>query len=147
MKKLFTLLTLLLCVASSAWAATVDDLVAISSDYTFNATAALTDGTLYDSNRILSLGGSGYNKGIQIKTNRQIAFKVSGSCTATFYFTEKSGRNLQIGSSSAGTQYGNSGTSPLECEITAAGVVYVSASSDLYLPNLPWNLLQPKITK
>ena len=137
MKKLFTLLTLLLCVASSAWAATVGDLVPISSNYTFNANtigAALTDGTLYDSSRILSLGGSGYkNEGFQIKTNRQIAFKVSGSCTATFVFIKNGDRKLQIGSSSAGTDYGNSNESPLECNITAAGVVYISASSDLYL--------------
>lgn len=136
-KKLLFILTLLLCLTTGAWAAsTVNDLATISSNYTFTASdysSGLTDGTLYDSNRIISLGGNGYNKGLQIKTNRQIAFKVSGSCTATFVFTEKSGRKLQIGSTSAGTEYGNSESSPLECNITAAGVVYISASSDLYL--------------
>lgn len=141
-KKLLFILTLLLCLTTGAWAAsTVNDLATISSNYTFTASdysnGGLTSGTLYDSNRIISLGGNGYNKGLQIKSNRQIAFKVSGSCTATFVFTEKSDgstpRKLQIGSSSVGTDYGNSGTSPLECNITAAGVVYVSASSDLYL--------------
>jgi uncharacterized repeat protein (TIGR02543 family) len=136
-KKLLSILTLLLCLTTGAWASTVNDLATISSNYTFTASdysSGLTGGTLYDSNRILSLGsGNSYNNGLQIKTNRQIAFKVSGSCTATFVFTTKSGRSLQIGSSSAGTEYGNSESSPLECNITAAGVVYISASSDLYL--------------
>lgn len=134
MKKLFTLLTLLLCLITSSWASTVDDLVAISSNYTFTPKEALVSGTLYDSNRIISLGGSTYkNGGVQIKNNRQIAFKVSGSCTATFFFNENSSRVLQIGSSSTGTDYGSSSTSPLVCSIKKAGLVYISASSDLYL--------------
>lgn len=140
MRKLFTLLTLLVCLCTGAWASTVDDLTVISADYEYTPSVAFTDATLYDNNKLLSLGGSGYKNGLQIKASRQVAFKVSGACVAKFTFTEKSDnetpRKLQIGSSSAGTEYGNSGTSPLQCNITAAGVVYISASSDLYLTKI-----------
>ena len=137
-RKLFCLLTLLLTVCSGAWASTVDDLATISSDYTFtastvNSETALSGGTLYDNNRILSVGGNGYTNGYQVKNNRQIAFKVSGACKVTITFNTKSGRYMQLGTTTTGTDYCHTLSSPAVCNVTAAGVLYINASSDLYV--------------
>ena len=150
LKKAFLLLALV-GGANSAWASTVDDLATISSDYTFigqtTVGGALTSGALYDNNKIISLGGSGYatNKGNttidgnsyynchQVKSNRQIAFKVSGACTLTLYGESNSGRKWQVGSTSAGTEYGTSTESISEYSITSAGVVYINCDNQLYL--------------
>ena len=151
--KMAFLLLALVGGVSSAWASTVDDLATISSDYTFigqtSVGAALTSGSLYDSNRIISLGGSGYatNKGTttieetayynchQIKNARQIAFKVSGACTLTLYGETNGSRKWQVGSSSGGSEYGTSTESIHEFSITSAGVVYINCdgSNQLYL--------------
>ena len=145
------LLSLFLGFQTGAWASGVDDLTSISENYTFIGQTAvgetLVDKTLYDSGKILSLGGSGYaeNKGMstingkeyfncfQIKNNRQIAFKVTAPCKLTLYNSVNSSRDMQVGSTSAGTDYGTSKESPHTYTISKAGVVYISASGDLYL--------------
>lgn len=145
MKKLLTFAAAVLFTASMM-ASTVDDLVVISADYTFTPTAALTDATLYGDNHFLSVGGSGYNKGIQIKSNRQLAFKVATEATVTITFNTKSGRSIQLGSASAGTQYGTSETSPFAATVNA-GIVYLSASSDLYVTEVKVTFVAADHTK
>ena len=111
----------------------MDNLVLISSDYTFTPTAALTANTLYEENRFISLGdGNGFNNGIQLKTNRQLAFKVAAGAQIKVTFRAKDDRKLQIGTTSAGTDLANSATSPVTATQTTGGIVYLSASSDLY---------------
>ena len=136
-QKLFTLLTLLVLCVTGAWASTVNDLVTISSDYTFTASSigeAITSGTLYDGGRILSVGGSSYgNNGFQVKNNRQIAFKVSGACKVSITFKTNGTRAMQLGTTNTGSQYGSSTTSPYEYTVTEGGVLYINATSDLYM--------------
>lgn len=157
MKKLFTLLTLLLCVASSAWAATVDDLVAISSDWTFiadditsNGTTKLTANTLYCNGKIFAptansvaankgnstIGGVSHLNSLRLKnTQDQLCFKVSGACTVTFYTQSHSSRGIQAGTTAGGTELGTqeAGTSSLEINLTGATTVYLSSfGGDFY---------------
>ena len=115
---------------------TVADLVTIDADYTFTPSAALTTNTLYEEGKIISLGGSSYNNGIQIKTNRQIAFKVSANAKIKVTFNTKDTRELQIGTTSAGTDLAHSPESPISAVRAEAGIVYLSASSDLYMTKL-----------
>ena len=111
----------------------MDNLVLISSDYTFTPTAALTANTLYEENRFISFGeGNKFDNGIQLKTNRQLAFKVAAGAQIKVTFNAKDSRKLQIGTTSAGTDLANSASSPVTATRTTAGIVYLSASSDLY---------------
>ena len=157
MKKILSLLTLLLCIASGAWAATVDDLVAINGNYTFiadnitsNGTVKLTKNTLYDNGRIFTPTGNcvAANKGnstidgvehlnsLRLKNDQdQLAFKVSAPCKVTFYTQSHSSRGIQVGSTACGTEYGSQTVSTKEwtVEIEKAGVVYLSSfSGDFY---------------
>ena len=157
-KQIFTLLALLLTVCSGAWAASVSDLVAISSDYTFiadnitsNGTVKLTKNTLYDSNRIFAptansvannkgnstFAGGEHLNSLRLKNDQdQLCFKVGGACTVTFYTQSHASRGLQVGSSAAGTEYGlqTASTPVWSCEIPSAGVVYLSSySGDFYI--------------
>ena len=153
---------LLLCIvggASFSWAdSTVDDLQTISTDYTFIAdnitsdgTVGLTANTLYDGGRIFTPTGNSVatNKGsstfagashlnsLRIKnTQDQLCFKVAGPCTVTFYTQSHNQRGLQVGSKAGETQYGSQtvSTSKWDCNITAAGVVYLSSfEGDFYI--------------
>lgn len=157
MKKLFTLLTLLLCVASSAWAAKVGDLVAISSDWTFiadditaNGTTALTANTLYCDGKIFTptgntaasnkgnstIGGESHKNSLRLKnTQDQLCFKVSGACTVTFYTQSHASRGIQAGTTAGGTELGSQtvGTTSLEINLTGATTVYLSSfGGDFY---------------
>lgn len=154
MKKLFTLLTLLLCVASSTWAATVDDLVAISSDWTFiadditaNGTTKLTANTLYCNGKIFAptansvatnkgnstIGGVSHLNSLRLKnTQDQLYFKVSGACTVTFYTQSHASRGIQAGTTEGGTELGTqtAGTSSWVLDLsklTTATTVYLSS--------------------
>jgi hypothetical protein len=161
--KLFTLLSLLLCLCSSGvWASTVDNLATISSDYTFIAdnfnstgTSALTTGTLYDNNRILSIGGnnaatnknsstisgvSHYNS-LRLKNSQnQLAIKVSGACSIKFYTYSDSKRGVTVGTTprtgnkgdntdSNCNEYGQQtvSTTTWTANITSGGVVYIAS--------------------
>ena len=157
MKKILSLLTLLLCIASGAWAATVDDLVAINGKYTFiadditsNGTVKLTANTLYDNDRIFAPTANtvAYNKGNSTidgvqhlnslrlkKTQDQLIFKVSAPCEITFYTQSHASRGIQVGSTAGGTDYGSQPVSTTEwtVEITKAGLVYLSSfEGDFY---------------
>lgn len=155
-KKIFTLLTLLLTVCSGAWASTVDDLITISSATTIvantlNGESALVDKTLYADGKVLSIGGSGYSaKGnviyndieytpvYQIKSNRQLALKIGFNATITVVGSTNSSRSWRIGTSSAGDEIasGSNGANNATGTIdgsTTPKVVYINASSDLYL--------------
>lgn len=160
MKKLFTLLTLLLCVASSAWAATVGDLVAISSDWTFiadditsNGTTKLTANTLYCNGKIFAptansvatnkgnstIGGVSHLNSLRLKnTQDQLCFKVSGACTVTFYTQSNSSRGIQAGTTAGGTDLGTQSVSTTEwvldlSKLKAETTVYLSSfGGDFY---------------
>lgn len=157
MKKVFTLLTLALLSIGSAWAAAVGDLKTISTDYVFiadnftsNGTVGLSANTLYDGNVLFTPTGNtvASNKGncnfeganhlnsLRVKnTQDQFCFKVSGACTVTFYTQSHGTRGIQVGSTAGGTQYGSqtANTSQWSCEITDAGVVYLSSyGGDFY---------------
>lgn len=160
MKKLFTLLTLLLCVASSAWAATVGDLVAISSDWTFiadditaNGTTKLTANTLYCNGKIFAptantvatnkgnstIGGVSHLNSLRLKnTQDQLCFKVSGACTVTFYTQSHSSRGIQAGTTAGGTDLGTQSVSTTEwvldlSKLKAETTVYLSSfGGDFY---------------
>ena len=144
---------------------TVDDLATISSNYTFiadnftsNGTVGLTANTLYDSNRILSIGGNSVatNKGsnsiagvshlnsLRLKNGQnQLAVKVSGACTITFYTASDANRGVIVGTTARaydGTsgcgEYGQQTASTTEwsCDITSAGVVYIASyNGDFYI--------------
>ena len=156
-QKLLTLFALLLGVCSGAWAEAIDDLKTIATDYVFiadnitaNGTQQLTANNLYDGNVIFAPTGNSVakNKGsvtfdgnshlnsLRLKnTQDQLCFKVGGPCTVTFYTQSHSGRGIQVGSTAGGTQYGSqtASTSEWSCDITAAGVVYLSSyNGDFY---------------
>ena len=125
--------------------ATVDDLVTIDADYTFTPSAAMTANTLYESDKIIAIGdGNSYSSGLQIKENRAIAFKVADNAKVKVTFNEKSDdstpRKMQLGTATSGdakTAYGMSGSSPVVFDvITTGGVVYLTASKDLYMTKL-----------
>ena len=160
MKKIFTLLTLLVCVCTGAWASTVSDLKTIATDYVFIAdnftnvgTTQLTNNTLYDGGLVLACGSGGtktvstgkgtstiegtvYKNSLRVKTTQDnYAFKVSGPCTLTIYKQAWNDRYFYVGTSNSDKSYyeetvGSATT--LECNITAAGVVYIWSSTDVY---------------
>ncbi len=156
-KKLFTLLTLALMSIGTAWGAAVGDLKTISTDYVFiadeitsNGTTKLTANTLYDGNVIfaptansvsaskgsVTFEGADHLNSLRLKnTQDQLCFKVSGACTVTFYTQSQSTRGILVGSEAGGEQYGRQTASTTEwsCNITAAGVVYLSSyNADFY---------------
>ena len=157
-KKVFTLLTLLVLCVTGAWASTVDDLTAITAPCTItmdglNETSSLADGTLYSSNRLLSLGGNGYSskKGsttydevsyknvYQVKDSRQIALKIAFNAVITVVGNSDPNRSWRIGTSSAASQIANGGdgsttaTGAVNGSVGTPVTVYINASGDLYM--------------
>ncbi len=157
-KKVFTLLTLLVLCVTGAWASTVDDLTAITAPCTItmdglNETSSLADGTLYSSNRLLSLGGNGYSskKGsttydevsyknvYQVKDSRQIALKIAFNAVITVVGNSDPNRSWRIGTSSAASQIANGGdgsttaTGAVNGSVGTPVTVYINASGDLYI--------------
>jgi hypothetical protein len=162
MKKIFTLLTLLLCAVTSSWAATVSDLKTIATDYVFiadnitsNGTAGLTANTLYDGNVIFAPtantvstgkgsvtfeGGSHLNS-LRIKNAQdRLAFKVNGACTVTFYTQSNSTRGLYVSKSDNVTADANAfvkqtaSTPSWVASLDAAGVYYLTSyGGDFYI--------------
>ena len=170
MKKMLSLLTAASLSAScfagmamTARAATIDDLVTISSNATFIAqnevSAALSKDTLSWNSKLLTLNGeNSYNtsKGysvyngeqvqnlLQLKQGRNMAVKVSGPCTIDVYHDDNSSRVVQAGSTNKGTDYEVSQAVYLNETTTKnydidtvtvpnAGVVYLGASGDVYV--------------
>ena len=159
LKKAFLLLALM-GGATSAWASTVEDLKTIATDYVFIAdnftnvgTTQLTNNTLYDGGLVLACGSGGtktvsngkgtstiegtvYNNSLRVKTTQDnYAFKVSGPCTLTIYKQAWNGRYFYVGTSNSDKSYyeeTSGSATTLECNITAAGVVYIWSSTDVY---------------
>ena len=151
MKKILSLMALLMLSITATWADKVDDLVAVGPGYTFIAdnitsdgTVGLTANTLYDEKHIFANTGNSVatNKGkstfaggthlnsLRVKnTQDQLVFKVSKPCVVKFYTQSHGSRGIQVGSSEGGTQYGTQtvSTTEFECTIPAAGLVYLSS--------------------
>ena len=157
MKKILSLMALLMLSITATWADTVDDLVAVGPGYTFiadditsNGTSKLTANTLYDSDRIFAptanavatnkgnstFAGGPHLNSLRVKnTQDQLVFKVSEPCIVTFYTQKVGGRGIQVGSAEGGTQYGTQtgNTATFECTIPTAGLVYLSSfGGDFY---------------
>ena len=110
----------------------------------------MTANTLYDGGIIFTPTGNSVanNKGsvyfaggthlnsLRLKnTQNELCFKVSGACTVTFYTYSDGTRGIQVGSTAGGTEYGTqtASTTSWYCDITAAGVVYLSSyNGDFY---------------
>ncbi|MBR4650524.1 MAG: chitobiase/beta-hexosaminidase C-terminal domain-containing protein [Prevotella sp.] len=163
MKKILSIFALLMTIVIGAKASTVDDLATISADYTFiadnitnNGTTGLTKENLYDNNRIFSplgnnvstqkgsstIGGVSHYNSLRIKSSTQdvLAFKVSGACTMTIYAqttgkTGKDARPIKVGNAINDDTYGivTDVNEEHVVEITSAGVVYLTGTSDRYI--------------
>ena len=174
MKKVFTLLTLLLCAVTSSWASTVSDLATISANHTVYfadfMTASLVKETLYDSDYLLSVNNNNYvsNKGTdgtisklyccRVKSTTQdvLAFKVSEACSLVLYADRITDRtpylNTSISDSGTGkvtgTTTATSGKNGYATyAIPSAGTYYIIGSgSDCYLAGLKFTFPKPEIT-
>ena len=171
MKNIFTLLTLAMLGIGSAWAASVSDLTAISSNYTFiadnitsNGTVKLTANKLYENGYIFAptantvatnkgnstIDGVSHLNSLRLKnTQDQLCFKVAGKCTVTFYTQSHSSRGIQVGSTAGGTEFGSQPVSTTEwsVEITKGGTVYLSSfSGDFYFAGFKVVFPKPDIT-
>jgi len=172
MKKILSLLALMVLSIGTTWAAdTVDDLVAVEPGYVFIAdnitskgTAKLTKNTLYDSKRIFAntansvsagkgsskIGGTEYLNSLRLKNDQdQLVFKVAKPCIVKFYTQSHSSRGIQVGSSAVGTQYGkqDASTTEWECTIPAAGLVYLSSyNGDFYFAGFEVIAIEKKVT-
>ena len=158
MKKILSLFALLLTIVIGAKAASVNDLVPISSDWTFiadditsNGTTKTTANTLYCDGKIISttgnsvatnkgnstIGGASHLNSLRIKnTQDQLTFKVAGACTVKFYTQSHSSRGIQAGSTAGGTDYGTQdvSTTTWELELDDAATVYLSSfGGDFYI--------------
>ena len=120
---------------------TIADLVTISEDRTFIPNATIAVGMTADGDRFLAAGTNecDYNSGMRVKENRALAFKVNNGAKVKVTFTTNSDREMQLGTAASDDDnkaYGHSATSPAEFTVTAAGVVYLTASSDLRFSKL-----------
>lgn len=117
MKKLF-LLALSVLLSIGAWAASVNDLVAIDHDWVFiadditsNGTEGLTANTLYADGKIFTptnndkannrgkstIESAEHLNSLRLKyVQDRLAFKVSGPCSVTFYTQNHSSRGINI---------------------------------------------------
>jgi len=124
MKKILSLMALLLLTVATAWAATVDDLVAVGPGYTFiadnitsNGSVKLTKNTLYDNDRIFAptsnsvatnkgsstIGGVSHLNSLRLKNGQDyLIIKVDGPCLITFYTYGDNARGVKVGTSDPG---------------------------------------------
>lgn len=158
MKKLFTLLMLMVCAVGTMWGQDV-----ISADYTFIAQnvmngADVAGQTIFDSKiKCFAKSSSNYaysnKKGksiiddteylncMQIKKGRGLTFSVSSSCTLTIYGQENGSRTFYLGTSDGGYdiyQCPNTG-GIYQIKIPDSYInktLYLTASGDLYLAGL-----------
>ncbi len=128
-----------------AAAKTVADLVAITDDWTFTPNATIEKGTMAENDRLFAAGSGDcdYDKGMRVKENRALAFKLNSGAKVKVTFTEKSDsgtpREMQLGTAASDDDnkaYGHSGSSPAVFDVNADGVVYLTASSDLRFSKL-----------
>jgi hypothetical protein len=123
----------------------LDELVVISTAYTFEPSATIPVSTLAEGNKLFTAGDSecDYSSGMRIKENRSLAFKVATGATVKVTFTEKSDsgtpRQMKLGTAMTGDAskvYGSSGSSPATFTVADGGVVYLTATSDLRFSKL-----------
>lgn len=174
-QKVFTLMALLMSFFTTSWAAdakTVDDLTAITDPTIIkmevvNGGSTLTAGTLYADGKLLSMGNGNawstskgsttynsveYKNVYQIKTNRQMAIKLGFNAKITVVGEKKSGRKWQIGTTDGGKEVAegadNEGvaTGMVTASASAPKVVYITASSDLYIGAIIIETANPVLT-
>ena len=159
---LFSLMLLCIIGTSGASASTVSDLATISADYSvafadFMNASKLVDGTLYDNDYLLSVGGNNYanNKGtnstlsklnccrVKSTTQDRLAFKVSGACTLTIYAETRTDRKPVLsktdGTTEDGIQGDFDGNGTATYDIEDAGVYYIIGSGDFFLAGLAFD--------
>ncbi len=169
MKKILSLFALLLTIVIGAKAASVNDLVPISSDWTFiadditsNGTTKTAANTLYCDGKIISttgnsvstkkgnstIGGASHLNSLRIKnTQDQLTFKVAGACTVKFYTQSHDSRGIQAGSTAGGTEYGTQdvSTTTWELELDDAATVYLSSfGGDFYIAGFEVTMAEQK---
>lgn len=127
-------------------APSVADLVTIADDWTFTPSATIAAGTLTADSKFFASGSNACdmsNGKMRVKENRALAFNVNSGAKVKVTFTEKSDdnvpREMQLGTAMTGDAnkvYGHSGSNPATFTVTADGVVYLTASKDLYFTQL-----------
>ncbi len=126
-------------------APSIADLVTIADDWTFTPSATIAAGTLAEGNKLFATEGDCDISGdkMRVKENRALTFKLNNGAKVKVTFTEKSDdstpREMQLGTlntDDANKAYGHSGTSPVVFDVTADGVVYLTASKDLYFSKM-----------
>lgn len=174
MKKILSLIALLMLFVAggqNAVAATIDDLVAITGEYTFiadnitsNGTVGLTANTLYDGGRIftetgntaaknkgsITFAGASHLNSLRLKNiQNTLIFKVGMPCHIKLYSQKHSSRGINVGSTSGGAEFGKQtvNTDVCECDITTAGVVYLSSfEGDFYFAGFEITPLEQTVT-
>lgn len=174
MKKILSLIALLMLFVAggqNAVAATIDDLVAITGEYTFiadnitsNGTVGLTASTLYDEGRIftetgntaaknkgsITFAGASHLNSLRLKnTQNTLIFKVGMPCHIKLYSQKHSSRGINVGSTSGGAEFGKQtvNTDVCECDITTAGVVYLSSfEGDFFFAGFEITPLEQTVT-
>lgn len=117
---------------------TESSLVTITENYEFSPSVGMQSGGLYEGRRILSIGGSDYSSGLQIKNGRQIAFKVNAGARVIVTYRANDGRSMTMGTSydKNGYSLASSTNGTLAHTFSEASTVYLAASKDLYLTHL-----------
>ena len=142
----------------SAWAVSVNDLVAISNDWVFiadnitnNGTTKLVANTLYAGNQIFAptnnkvaankgqstFGGGQHLNSLRLKSAQdRLAFKVAGACTVTFYTYSDSQRGIYVSTEDSNTDEAKAlakqpaSTPVWAVELPAAGTYYLTSYND-----------------
>lgn len=160
LKTLFAVVAMTFC-SFSGWAASVNDLVAISNDWVFiadnitnNGTTKLVANTLYAGNQIFAptsntvaankgqstFGGGQHLNSLRLKIDQdRLAFKVAGACTVTFYTYSHSERGILISTEDSNTDEAKAiakqpaSTPVWAVELPAAGTYYLTSyNNDFY---------------
>ncbi len=163
MKKILSLFALLVAIVTGAQGSGVADLKTISSDHTvifedIMGGVKFNDGTLYDSDYLLSVGGNNYvtNKGncsslnnkynccrIKSASQDRLAFKVGDACTLKIYGETRNDRLPVLSTDGSATaKYEATHEDKAEVmtfTITEAGTYYIVGSGDRFLAGLEFD--------
>lgn len=128
---------------------TVDDLVQITSNYTYTPTATIPDKSLTDDGKVFGVGGNSYTSsmGVLVKNaQRYLAIKVVQGATVTvegYCNGSTNERKLYMGSTAGGYEYKQSGTittgntESISYTFDNDATVYISANGyDLYVKSI-----------
>ncbi len=162
MKKILSLFALLMTIVIGAKGSEVTDLKTISSDHTvifedIMGGVKLNNGTLYDSDYLLSVGGNNYasNKGTCASLNKlnccriksasqdRLAFKVGDACTLKIYGETRNDRLPVLSTDGTTTAKYEAthedGADVMTFTITEAGTYYIVGSGDRFLAGLEFD--------